>query len=101
MNVHMLIALPPIWLPVVLAAHLAAGAGLGVLFFRSLWWNTRIMIGGGRISAAVALLAGRFLGMGALLTLAAMESPWTLLATATGVFFGRFLVLRALRDGEP
>ena len=29
-----------------LAAHLAAGIVLGVLYFRSLWWNARRFTGG-------------------------------------------------------
>ena len=46
--------MPIVSLPIVLAAHVAAGAGVGVLFFRGLWWNTRLIVGGGRVSTAVA-----------------------------------------------
>ena len=99
MSLFALDSLPPALLPVALAAHVVAGAGTGVFFFRSLWWNTRLMIGGGLVSLAVALLLGRFLLMGCLLTLAAFEGAAPLLASATGVFLGRFFVLRALRDG--
>ena len=39
----------PTWaIPLSLAAHLAAGIVLGVLYFRSLWWNARLFTGGGR-----------------------------------------------------
>ena len=47
--------LPIVSLPILLAANFAVGAGAGVLFFRNLLWNTRLMVGGGRISTAVAL----------------------------------------------
>ncbi len=50
--------------PIVLAAHFAAGVGVGVLFFRGLWWNTRLIVGGGGVSTAVALMLTRFLLMG-------------------------------------
>ncbi len=101
MNLLAFDGLPVILLPFALAAHVLVGAGAGVLFFRSLWWNTRIMVGVGRVSTAVALLVGRFLLIGALLTLAALEGAAPLLATATGVFIGRCFVLRAMRNGEP
>ena len=92
--------LPIVSLPIVLAAHVAAGAGVGVLFFRALLWNARLVVGGGRVSAAVALTLGRFLLMGGLLTLAAFEGAAPLLAAALGVFVGRFLVLRSMGAGE-
>jgi len=91
---------PIVSLPIVLAANFVVGVGSGFLFFRSLLWNTRLMVGGGRISTAVALILSRFLLMGGLLTLAALEGATALLATALGVFVGRFFVLRAIRNGE-
>jgi hypothetical protein len=93
--------LPIVSLPILLAANFAVGAGAGVLFFRSLLWNTRLMVGGGRISTAVALILSRFLLMGGLLTLAALEGATPLLATALGVFIGRFFILRSMGTGEP
>lgn len=93
--------MPIVSLPIVLAAHVAAGAGVGVLFFRGLWWNTRLIVGGGRVSTAVALTLGQFLLMGGLLTLSASEGTVPLLAAALGVFIGRFLVLRSTGAVEP
>jgi hypothetical protein len=93
--------LPVVALPIVLAAHLVAGAGVGVLFFRGLWWNARLIVDGGRVSTSVALIVGRLLLIGALLTLAALEGAAPLLVTALGVFFGRFFVMRAIGNGEP
>jgi hypothetical protein len=84
-----------------LALHVAAGAGAGVLFFRGLWWNTRVLVDGGPVSTAIALIAGRFLGLGALLTLTVLEGAAPLLATALGIFVGRFLALRAIGNSEP
>jgi hypothetical protein len=93
--------LPIVSPPIVLAAHVAAGAGVGVLFFRALLWNARLIVGGGRVSTAVALTLGRFSLMGGLLTLSALEGAAPLLAAALGVFIGRFFILRSMGTGEP
>jgi hypothetical protein len=93
--------MPIVSLPILLAAHVAAGAGVGVLFFRALSWNARLIVGGGRVSTAVALTLGRFLLMGGLLTLSALEGAAPLLAAALGVFVGRVFVLRSIGAGEP
>jgi F1F0 ATPase subunit 2 len=93
--------LPLFVVSIALAAHLVLGSCAGVLFFRSLWWNTRIMIEGGSVSTALTLLLSRFVGLGGLLTLAAFEDAAFLLATAVGVFIGRFLVLRGMGEAEP
>ena len=92
--------LPAAALPIALAAHLGIGAGVGALFFRGLWWNARLIVEGGRVSTSVALIVGRFLMIGALLALAAMEGAAPLLVAALGVFVGRFFVLRAIGNGE-
>jgi hypothetical protein len=95
---------PDIWTlfatPVVLAAHVAAGAAVGALFFRALWWNTRIIIGGGAVSTAIALTLSRFILVGGLLTLAAFEGAAPLAASSLGVFVGRFFVLRSIGKDE-
>jgi hypothetical protein len=87
--------------PVVLAAQFAAGAGVSVLFFRSLWWNTRLIVQGGRVSTVGALTLGRFALIGGLLTSAAFEGAGPLLASALGVFIGRFFVLRSIAGDKP
>ncbi len=89
-----------VWPPTLLAAHVAAGAAVGALFFHALWWNTRIIVGGGAVSVAIALTLSRFLLIGGLLTLAAFEGAAPLVASALGIFVGRFLVLRSIAKGE-
>jgi hypothetical protein len=93
--------LPVVALQIALAAHLVAGAGVGVLFFRGLWWNARLIVDRGPVSTSVALIVGRFLLIGALLTRAALEGAAPLLVTALGVLIGRFFVMRAIGKGEP
>jgi F1F0 ATPase subunit 2 len=100
MNQLLFDGLPVVARPIVLAAHLGAGAGVGALFFHGLWWNVRLIVEGARVSTSVALLAGRFLLIGALLALAALEGASPLLVAAFGVFIGRFFVLRAIGNGE-
>ncbi|MEI9924300.1 MAG: ATP synthase subunit I [Bradyrhizobium sp.] len=53
-----------------LVAHLAAGIVVGVLYFRSLWWNARRFTTGGRVSTTIAVMIGRFVILGMILTLA-------------------------------
>jgi len=93
--------LPLVLAPIVLALHVAVGVGAGGLFFRSLWWNTQLLVDGGPVSTAIALIAGRFLGLGALLTLTVFEGAAPLMATALGIFIGRFVALRAIRNSAP
>jgi len=100
MNPLLFDGLPVVARPIVLAAHLGAGAGVGALFFHGLWWNVRLIVEGGRVSTSVALLAGRFLLIGALLALAALEGAPSLLVAAFGIFIGRFFVLRGIGNGE-
>ena len=92
--------LPVVALPIVLAAHLGAGAGVGALFFRGLLWNARLIVEGGRVSTSVALIVGRFLLISALLAVSALEGAAPLLVAVFGVFVGRFFVLRAIGNGE-
>jgi len=84
-----------------LALYLAAGVAVGTIFFRALRWSARMLVEGGAASTALALALGRFLLMGALLTLAAREGAAPLLAASAGVLVGRFLVLRATERDAP
>jgi N-ATPase, AtpR subunit len=92
---------PPWILGPLLLAHLAAGAGLGVVYFRGLRWNARLFVQGGALNGSLALMAGRVLLLVGLLTLAALEGAAPLLAMALGVFIGRFAVMRRTRSGAP
>ena len=92
----------PAWiLGPVLLAHLAAGVGVGVVYFRGLRWNARLFVQGGALGGSLALMAGRALLLTGFLTLAALEGAAPLLAMALGVFIGRFAVMRQARSGAP
>ena len=82
-------------------AHLAAGIVLGVLYFRSLWWNARRFTGGGRATTTIALMIGRFALLGGLLTLASLEGALPLLVMALGVLIARSVVMRRVREAAP
>ena len=77
-----------------LAAHLAAGVALGLLYFHGLWRIARNLAGGGRVTTTIALMVGRFALLGGLLTLASLEGALPLLAMALGVLVARFVVMR-------
>ena len=88
----------PPWLTVaILALHLAAGSALGVLYFRNLSWNARLLADGERTPRAIGMMVGRFLLLGAALTLISLEGPSALLITALGVLVGRSMVMRRLK----
>ena len=93
--------LPPWALYLSLAAHLAAGIALGVVYFCSLWWNARRFAAGGRAITAVALMIGRFVLLGGLLTLASLEGALPLLMMALGVLIARPVVIRRVREATP
>ena len=84
-----------------LILYLAAGFGLGLLYFRGLWWNARLFASGRRMTTAIALGLGRFLLLGGLLALAAVEGALPLLAMALGVLVARPLVMRGVREAAP
>lgn len=84
-----------------LVLHLAAGFGLGLLYFRGVWWNVRLFASGGRVVTAIALGLGRFILLGGLLALAALEGALPLLAMALGVLVARPLVMRRVREAAP
>jgi F1F0 ATPase subunit 2 len=84
-----------------LTAHLAAGIALGVLYFRSLWWNVRRYIGGAPVVTTIALTIGRLVFLGSLLTLASLEGALPLLTLSLGVLVGRFIVMGRVREIAP
>jgi F1F0 ATPase subunit 2 len=84
-----------------LAAQLAAGIIVGVLYFRSLWWNARRITAGGRVSTTIAVMIGRFVVLGVLLTLASLEGALPLLVMALGILIARALVMRRIREIAP
>jgi len=84
-----------------LAAHLAAGIIVGVFYFRSLWWNTRRFAAGGRVSMTIAVMIGRFVILGIVLTLTSLEGALPLLLMALGVVVARFPVMRRIEEITP
>jgi F1F0 ATPase subunit 2 len=93
---------PPSWpLLLRLAAHLAAGMLLGVLYFRSLWWNIRRFIGGGRVTTTIALMVGRFILLGGPLVFASLEGALPLLMLTLGVLIARSSIMRAVGETTP
>ncbi len=93
----------PVWaMALSLAAHLAAGIGFGVLYFRGLWWNTRRFTQGGeRVTTTIALMLGRFALLGGALTLASLEGALPLLVMALGILIARSVVIRKVREAAP
>ena len=84
-----------------LAAHLGAGFALGIFHFRSLWWSACRFIGRGRVVATIALMIGRFVLIGGVLTLASLEGALPLLTMALGVLTARFVVMSRVREAAP
>jgi F1F0 ATPase subunit 2 len=92
----------PAWaIPLSLAAHLAAGIVLGVLYFCSLWWNVCRFTGGGRATTTIALMIGRFALLGGLLMLASLEGALPLLMAAFGVLIARSIIMHRVREAAP
>ncbi len=79
-----------------LGAHFGIGFGLGILYFRSLWWSTRRFAGS--IAAIIALMIGRFALIGGALALASLEGALPLLIMALGVLFARFAVINGVPE---
>ena len=86
---------------VILALHVVGGAGLGVLYFGSLWWNATIFGQAGHLRRLLASMAARFVLLGGVLTAASFEGAMPLLATSLGVLLARIAVLRQVRMAAP
>ena len=74
------------------AVGLIAGLVVGVAYFASLWWNTRLFTTGSA-GKAIALQLGRIAAAVAVLVLLARLSLVTLLFGALGFLVARFSVL--------
>jgi F1F0 ATPase subunit 2 len=84
-----------------ICAHFAAGIMLGLLYFRTLWWNVHRFALGDRTTMIVALMIGRFVLLGCLLTLASLEGALPLLMIALGTLIARFTVMRRIGVAAP
>ncbi len=99
MNLHLLDTAS--WpLPLLIAAHLALGAVLGFVYFRGVHQTAQRLVGNAAPLATAALIAARLLLMSAGLVLASLEGATALIATAAGLFIGRQIVMRALRESH-
>jgi F1F0 ATPase subunit 2 len=87
------------WLSLI--AHFVAGIILGLLYFRSLWWNAHRFTGGGPLATTIAVMIGRFVLLGGLLTLASLEGALPLLVMALGILIARSVVIRRIREIAP
>lgn len=97
-----LASLPPLVVGVLVAAACAAlGVGLGLVYFRGLWWNARMLAGGRSAKRVVALMLGRFVLLAAVLALLARAGALPLVAAALGLLAGRQFVLRRVRGVSP
>ena len=81
-----------------LTIHFAAGIALGFLYFRGLWWSVSRLTGDGRVVTTIALLIGRFVLLGGLLTLAILEGSLPLLVLALGLLIARSAVMRWIQE---
>lgn len=87
----------PAWaVAATLVAHFMAGLLLGFVYFRAVWWNTRLFTRGGRAGIAIAVIIGRIVLLGGLLALASREGALPLLTMALGVLTARPMVMRKL-----
>lgn len=92
----------PVWAMVLsLSAHFTAGISLGVLYFRTVWWNARLFSLGGRVATSLLLVLVRFALLASFLTLASLEGALPLLVLALGILSARVAILRAVRRSMP
>ena len=89
---------PTFGFPAQAAVGFIAGLVVGVAYFASLWWNTRLFTTGSA-GRAIALQLGRIAAAVAVLVLLARLSLVTLLFGALGFLVARFSVLWGF--GEP
>lgn len=92
----------PAWAEVIgLVTHMGAGILLGILYFRGLWWSVRRLSHSGSLVATIALMMGRFVLLGGLMTLASLEGALPLLVLTLGVVAARAVVMRRVRGVTP
>lgn len=84
-----------------LTIHFVAGIAVGMLYFRGLWSNVRRLTADESLITTIGLMIGRFLMLGALLTLASLEGALPLLMIALGVLIGRAIFMRNARESAP
>ncbi len=80
-----------------LAANFAAGAGVGLVYFRVLWWQAQLFATRRATLPMILLILGRFAILAGALALASLEGALPLLAAALGVLVARAAVMRSVR----
>ncbi len=80
-----------------LPLYLIAGLLLGILYFHGLWWNVRLFTRTGQMRNALAVMVGRIVLLGGVLTLAGLRGAWPLLTTALGILLARLIVVQRVR----
>ncbi len=83
-------------LPIILTMHFAAGVGLGVLYFHSLWWTTRRFTSGRDLITPLAAMVTRLGIMGGVFLLASLEGAMPMLVLALGFLAARTFTLRRI-----
>lgn len=91
-------ALPTWAMAVSLALHLAAGTGIGILYFHGVWRTTQRLASGNGIIRTIGLTLGRFAALGGVLFVVSLEGAPPLLVTALGVLIARAIVIRQTKE---
>ncbi len=84
-----------------LAAHLAAGFALGLVYFLAVWRSALLFGEGGRAISASSLTIARIALLGGALTLASLEGAPQLLAMALGALIARAAIMRKVGGAAP
>ena len=82
-----------------LAAHLAAGFALGLVYFLAIWRSARLFGEGGRARSVLALTIARIALLGGALTLASLEGAPRLLAITLGALIARAALVHKIGGG--
>lgn len=85
----------------IVALHLAAGTGAGMLYFGAVRRSAYGFTAGGPIAATVGFAVLRFALLAVALTLTSLEGALPLLAAALGILAGRAIVMRRARLAMP
>lgn len=80
---------------------LALGLAVGGVYFTAMWWSAELFAAGGRVPLAIALVAGRFALIVAVLVLVARGGALPLLTTALGIVIARMLAVRRVEALAP
>ncbi len=85
-----------------LIGYLLLGIGFGAAYFTAMWWSAQLFAAGRRLPLAIALVAGRFALILALLILVATRcGTLPLVATVIGIVIARVVALRRVRAMTP